>query len=251
MSTPAASTLPTAHLPGRPVAIITGAGSGIGKSVANLLASRGMNLALLGRTASSLKLVQEQLALQHPAPFEARIFPMDVSDPAACQQVIQQADQHWGRIDALINVAGIAPSVTIDAIDVHTWQQIIAINLSGPFYMMYSAWPIFRRQGGGVVVNISSLAARDPFDGFAAYGAAKAGLNLLSLSAAREARSFGGRVHVIAPGAVETGLLRSLFSEDQIPAQAALSPDEVASAVASCLFGPLAHTSGEVIWLHR
>ncbi len=100
-------------------------------------------------------------------------------------------------------------------------------------------------------MNISSEASRDPFPGFAAYGAAKAGVNLLGRSAAREGQEFGVRVHTIAPAAVETGMFRQILSHDQYPSEKTLSPEDVARVIVQCVRGDLAHTSGEVIYLHK
>jgi NAD(P)-dependent dehydrogenase (short-subunit alcohol dehydrogenase family) len=97
------------------------------------------------------------------------------------------------------------------------WRDVIDTNLSAAFYATRAAWPAFERQGGGVVVNISSAAARDPFAGFAAYGAAKAGLNLFGLSAAREGAAIGVRVHTVAPAATETAMFRKLMTPEQYP----------------------------------
>jgi len=102
-----------------------------------------------------------------------------------------------------------------------------------------------------VVVNVSSAAARDPFPGFAAYGAAKAGLNLFGLCAAREGQRIGVRVHTIAPGAVETAMFRQLLSPGQFPTEDALDPADVARIIASCVVGDLRYTSGEVIHIQK
>jgi NAD(P)-dependent dehydrogenase (short-subunit alcohol dehydrogenase family) len=102
-----------------------------------------------------------------------------------------------------------------------------------------------------VIVNVSSLAARDPFPGFFAYGAAKAGLNLLGLSLARQGASIGVRVCTVAPGAVETPLFRSLMTPEQFPTENTLSPEDVARVIGQCATGDLRFTSGEVIWMHK
>jgi NAD(P)-dependent dehydrogenase (short-subunit alcohol dehydrogenase family) len=100
-------------------------------------------------------------------------------------------------------------------------------------------------------VNISSLASRDPFAGFAAYGAAKAGVNLFGLAAAREGQAEHILVHTIAPGAVETSMFRQIMSPEQYPTEKCLTPNEVADVVVQCVTGRLRHMSGEVIWMHK
>jgi NAD(P)-dependent dehydrogenase (short-subunit alcohol dehydrogenase family) len=131
------------------------------------------------------------------------------------------------------------------------WKDTIDTNLSAAFYFCRALWPIWRRQGGGVAVLVSSLAARDPFKGFAAYSAAKSGLNMFGLALAREGAEIGVRAHVVAPGAVETAMLRSIFNAQQIPADQTLDPADLAAVIAQCVRGDLRHTSGEVIYVHK
>ena len=100
-------------------------------------------------------------------------------------------------------------------------------------------------------MNLSSLAARDPFPNFAAYAAAKAGLNLFGLAAAREGQAIGVRVHTLALGAVETGMFRQLVTPQQYPADQTLDPADVARVIAQCVTGDLRYTSGEVVYLHK
>jgi NAD(P)-dependent dehydrogenase (short-subunit alcohol dehydrogenase family) len=102
-----------------------------------------------------------------------------------------------------------------------------------------------------VVVNVSSFASRDPFPGFAAYGAAKAGLNLFGLAAAREGERIGVRVHTVAPAAVETAMFRQILTEEQYPADKTLAPEDVAKVIAQCVTGALKYTSGEVIYVRK
>ena len=90
--------------------------------------------------------------------------------------------EQFGRLDAIVHCAGLAPILKIEETTDQQWHDVIDTSLSAAFYLARAAWPAFVKQKGGVIVNISSLAARDPFVGFAAYGAAKAGMNLLGLA---------------------------------------------------------------------
>jgi NAD(P)-dependent dehydrogenase (short-subunit alcohol dehydrogenase family) len=101
------------------------------------------------------------------------------------------------------------------------------------------------------VVNVSSYAARDPFDGLGAYGAAKAGINLLSLALAREGKPIHVRVHTVAPAATETTMLRTLLTPQQYPSEQTLDPAQVARVIVQCVCGDLECTSGEVIYIHK
>jgi NAD(P)-dependent dehydrogenase (short-subunit alcohol dehydrogenase family) len=141
--------------------------------------------------------------------------------------------------------------VPIKDMSIDRWRAVLDTNLSAAFYLARAVWPTFETQKGGVIVNISSMAARDPFPGFAAYGAAKAGLNLFGLALAREGQPINVRVHTVAPGSVETAMFRGIMSAEQWPTDKTLDPAEVARVVAACVHGDLRHTSGEVIYVHK
>lgn len=228
-----------------PVAIITGAGRGIGRAVAIELAAAGYQLTLVSRNEDELnetaRLVEGGL-----------VAAADVRSPDEIQQVVEGTLGHYeDRLDAVVHCAGIAPAVSIANMSPEEWRDVIETNLSAAFYLCRAAWPVFERLGGGVVVNVSSLAARDPFPGFAAYGAAKAGVNLFGLSAAREGQAIGVRVHTVAPGAVETSMFRALLNQQEYPPEKTLAPADVARVIAGCVRGELCYTSGEVIYLRK
>jgi 3-oxoacyl-[acyl-carrier protein] reductase len=226
------------------VAIITGASRGIGRATAVELARAGFRVVLAGRDTRTLDETRK-------AAGEALVVATDVTKPDEVQRLITVALDNFGRIDALINNAGLAPVLSIPEMTIEQWHAVIDTNLSAAFYATRAAWPVFERQRSGVVVNISSVAARDPFAGFAAYGAAKAGLNLFGLAAAREGARIGIRVHTIAPGATETAMLRQFFPVQQLPAEQTLDPADVARVVLQCIRGDLRYTSGEVIYLQK
>jgi NAD(P)-dependent dehydrogenase (short-subunit alcohol dehydrogenase family) len=227
-----------------PVAIITGAGRGIGRATALELRRRGYRLSLAARGVNDLN---ETARLAGGA----LCLPTDVTDPAQVERLVHETLSLLGRIDALVNNAGLAPVRPIVEMTPDEWRAVIDTNLSAAFYLTRAAWPAFEKQRSGVVVNVSSAAARDPFPGFAAYGAAKAGLNLLGLSAAREGEKIGVRVHTVAPGATETAMFRGLMTPRQYPAEKTLDPSDVANVIADCVTGSLRFTSGEVIYLHK
>jgi len=230
-----------------PVAVITGAGKGIGRATAIELGRRGFALALAARTESDLlgsltaaDAVDRGIAVS-----------TDVSNPTDIDRLIDQTMDRFDRIDAVVHCAGIAPVRSIAEMTPGEWRQTIDTNLSAVFYLARAVWPIFERQRGGSIVNVSSLSSRDPFSGFAAYGAAKAGVNLFGLAAAREGQPVGVRVYTIAPGAVETEMFRRIMTPEQFPKDKTLEPSEVARVIAGCIQGDLRYASGEVIYLHR
>ena len=227
-----------------PVAIITGAGGGIGRAISVDLAAAGYRVVLAGRDRGSLEETSRE--------FEGGVVvPTDVTKPADVERLVSVALDTCGRIDALVNNAGLAPVKSIADMSVEQWHAVLDTNLSAAFYTTKAVWPAFERQGAGVVVNISSAAARDPFPGFAAYGAAKAGLNLFGLAMAREGQAVGVRVHTIAPSATETAMFRRILSKDQYPPDKTMDPSHVARVVLQCVRGDLQYTSGEVIYLHK
>jgi NAD(P)-dependent dehydrogenase (short-subunit alcohol dehydrogenase family) len=227
-----------------PVAIITGAGSGIGRATAIALASKGYRLTLCGRRTSPLhetaKLAGNGLTVA-----------ADVTQPSDIDRIVENTLSEFGRIDAVVNNAGLAPVCSVEEMSIENWHAVIDTNLSAAFYLSKAVWPIFKRQGGGAVVNLSSIAARDPFPGFLAYGTAKAGLNLFSLALAREGANIGVRVYTIAPGAVETEMFRGIMNPEQFPTERTLQPADVARIIVQCIAGDLQFTSGEVIWMHK
>jgi len=227
-----------------PVALITGAGRGIGRAVAIELGRRGYAMVLVSRTQKELRETKTLGGV-------ACDFATDIAKPQAAKNAVAKCLEQFGRVDAIVHCAGLAPILKIEETTDQQWHDIIDTNLSAAFYLARAVWPVFVKQNSGVIVNISSQAARDPFTGFAAYGAAKAGVNLLGLALAREGQPHGIRVHTIAPSAVETAMFRKLMTPEQYPSEKTLDPSDVAQVVAQCVAGELAHTSGEVIWMHK
>jgi len=227
------------------VAVITGAGRGIGRATAIDLAAKGYSVALVSRSESELKETAGKCG------GKARIFLCDVSDSSRVDRLVDEALGAMGRIDALCHCAGLAVMKSIETLTVDEWRAIIDTNLSSIVYFCRKLWPIWRKQGGGVMVNVSSRAARDPFAGLGAYGAAKAGVNLLGLALASGGAEIGVRVHTVAPAATETAMLRSLFSKENLPESKTLTPEAVARVIVQCVCGDLDCTSGEVIYVHK
>ena len=229
----------------KPVAIVTGASRGIGLATARELAARGYRLTLVARSEADLKKAAESC-------LGALIVPADVSREADVDRVVSQTLDAMGRVDALVNNAGLAIMKPIDEFTTDEWHATIDVNLSAAFFLCRKLWPVWRRQGGGgVVVNVSSIAARDPFPGFAAYGAAKAGLNILGQALAGEGAEIGVRVHTVAPAATETAMLRSLFTEAQYESSKTMAPVDVARIIVQCICGDLKYTSGQVIYVQK
>lgn len=227
------------------VAIVTGAGRGIGRAAAMELARLEYRLALVSRNAGELDETKKICG------DEVERFVCDVADILKVDRMVEEVLKRFGRVDALVHCAGLAVMEPIEKLSPEQWRGMIDTNLSSIYFLCRRLWPVWRKFGGGVVVNVSSQAARDPFMGLGAYGAAKAGVNLLGLALAREGAEIGVRVHTVAPGATDTNMLRGIFSEEQIPKNKRLEPAAVAKVIAQCVCGDLVCTSGEVIYVHK
>lgn len=243
-------------------AIVTGGGGAIGSAIARSLLTHGWSVVLNGRTPATLKAAAAGLK-----PNSDRILCLasDVSTSHGAALLIEKTLAWRGRIDALINNAGHAPMVPLHQTTDQQWADILGANLSATFYTLRAAWPTFARQfaqtdansnagrphSGGVVVNISSEASRNPYPGLGAYGAAKAAINLLTRTAANEGKAIGLRAIAIAPAAVETPMFRSLPVAQGVPSAAILSPESVAHAVQAAVDGALWCANGETIFIHQ
>jgi NAD(P)-dependent dehydrogenase (short-subunit alcohol dehydrogenase family) len=226
-----------------PVAIVTGAGSGIGRSAAVMLSGRGWRLVLAGRREERLAETAGMLA------GPSAVVVADVGDLAEAAEVVDSALERFGRIDALINNAGWAPLAPIEKTGVEMLEEVFAVNALGPAAMISRAWPVFRAQKSGCVVNVSTMGTADPFPGFFAYAAAKAAVESMVRSCVVEGRKFGVRAFAVAPGAVETEMLRANFSEKALPSRKCLKAEDVAAVIVACVLGERDGESGKVIYL--
>jgi NAD(P)-dependent dehydrogenase (short-subunit alcohol dehydrogenase family) len=228
----------------KPVSIVTGAGRGIGREVVVQLVQCGYDVVAASRTVGELNATSRLAG-------GCMCVATDVADSGQVNRLVAGALERFGRVDAAVHCAGVAPFLRVEEMTDAQWHQIIDTNLSGAFYLVRAVWPLMKRQGGGVIVNMSSISSRDPFEAFGAYAAAKAGVNMLGWVAAREGEKAGIRVHTVAPGAVETGMFRALLSEQQWPKEKCLDPADVAKMIVMCVTGELKHTTGEVIWMRE
>ncbi|MBT8484324.1 MAG: SDR family oxidoreductase, partial [Phycisphaerae bacterium] len=219
------------------VALVTGAGSGIGRCVAEQLAHAGWRLALVGRREATLEATAAVIGERSADAPELLITPADVADAAQARSAVEIAHTQWGRLDALVNCAGVAPLASIDETDEDLLYQTFAVNTFGPAVTIARAWPIFREQGSGCIVNVSSLASVDPFPGFFVYAASKSAVESLTRSAVREGAEFGVRAFSVAFGAVETPMLRALFSPRELPASKTMTAAAAAHVVTDCVLG--------------
>ena len=226
----------------RPVAIVTGGSSGIGLETARLLIEHGHHVVVAARNPERLRAAQDELG-EH---CDAR--ELDVADENAVRGLVLGVAQRVG-LDVLVNNAGLAPLMPLDQMSPELLRQVFEVNALAPAVAIHSAWPVFQKQARGCIVNISSVATQDPFPGFFAYAAAKASTNLMAQSAASEGADSNIRAFTVAPGAVETPMLRAIADESMVPPEACLAPIDVARVVVDCVLGERDRDNGKVIWL--
>jgi NAD(P)-dependent dehydrogenase (short-subunit alcohol dehydrogenase family) len=231
------------------VAIVTGAGSGVGRATAQLLAAAGWGVVLVGRRPEPLEETRRQILASGAPDTPAQVVAADISRPESATQVVARTLARFARIDTLANVAGYVSSLPIEHTTPDQWRQTIDTNLSAVVFMTAAVWPTFRHQHAGVIVNVSSMASIDPFPGLALYAAAKVGVNLFTRCTAREGEPIGVKAVAVAPGAVETGMLRSIIDAKTLPRDRTLAPEQVGAVIRDCITGARPFASGETILL--
>ena len=188
------------------IAVITGASRGIGHSIARAFIAGGARVLITGRSNSDLEAAAHGLRGVTGAASDAiQAFRADVRRPAEAAAAVEAAVARFGGLDVLVNNAGVGLFAPVAEMSADDWQQILETNLNGAFYCSRAAIPHLKKRGGGWIINISSLAGKNPFVGGAAYCASKAGLNAFSEALMQEVRYDNIRVSYIMPGSVATG----------------------------------------------
>ena len=184
--------------------VVTGASSGIGEATARLVAAEGARLVLAARKHEAL----EQLTLEmRGSGFRALAVPTDVVNLESCRALLERAAAEFGGIDVLVNNAGENARGPVEDFQPEEQAKVIDVNLRAPIVLCRLAIPYIRRQGGGAIVNVASLAGRLPIATQAAYCASKFGLRIFTFALAEELRGSGIKVAVVSPGPVDTAFL--------------------------------------------
>ncbi|MDO8680758.1 MAG: SDR family oxidoreductase [Acidobacteriota bacterium] len=225
--------------------LITGGSRGIGYALAEALLRNGDQVAITGTSTDGVMRAEHALAaaigLAPPKRGSAKVggriagITCDVRDASSAERALRTAAERFGGLDALVNNAGVGVGVPIADMPHDEWNRIIGTNLTGVFNCCKAAIPLLRARGGGWIVNVSSLASKNPFIGGAAYCASKAGLNAFSEALMQELRYDNIRVTYVMPGSVATG-----FSgrEPESGAEWKLSPADVAQAIVDVMNHP-------------
>ena len=232
------------------VALVTGAGRGIGLATARRFLAEGWRVALLDIDAALLGDAMARIG----RPDETLALHCDVADAPGIVAAVRQAAAHFGRLDALVNNAGIAIFKPILETTPEEWARVLAVNLTGPFLATQYAAPIMAEGGGGAVVNIASISGLRASTLRVAYGTSKAALAHLTKQQAAELGALGIRVNAVAPGPVDTAMAKAVHTpeirrdyHDHIPLNRYGLEEELAEMIVFLCTDRAAYVTGQVI----
>jgi NADP-dependent 3-hydroxy acid dehydrogenase YdfG len=221
------------------IVVITGASSGLGEATARRLAREGAKLVLGARRLGRLQTLAGELSLGDEA-----VVQTDVTDYEQVRRLVDHAVQTHGRVDAIINNAGLMPLSLLEALKVEDWDRTIDVNLKGVLYGIAAALPHMKEQQSGHVINVSSVAGHTVNPGGAVYSATKYGVRVISEALRQEVKPYNIRTTVISPGAVATELPGSVTEPDvaenvdALYESVAVSADSFASMVLFAMSQP-------------
>jgi 3-oxoacyl-[acyl-carrier protein] reductase len=195
------------------VAVVTGGSRGIGRAVAEALLGEGWRVHFCGRTPEHVETARAELAGRFGD--AASGAAVDARSQEEVDRFVAEVLREEGRIDCLVNNAGLGVFGPVDELTGEQWREVIETNLSGYFYFLHAVAPAMKRRGEGWIFNIASLAAKNPFAGGAAYNASKFGVVGLSEAAMLDLRQYGVRVAAILPGSVATDFSHPSGKQDQ------------------------------------
>ncbi len=235
------------------VVLITGAGRGIGREIALTFGAQGANVAANDITPVNL---DETVAQIKAAGGAAKDFVTDISKKMPVQSMVAEILDQWERVDILVNNAGVEPHAPLLELDAWDWQRTLDVNLSGAFYTTQVVGRVMREQGGGVIVNIASIAGRaHGLKDRSAYVASKMGLIGLTREAARELAPYNIRVNAVCPGVIATEMTADLRQNEamvarwlaDIPQNRLGEPQDVAGIVMFLCSEAASYITGQAI----
>jgi len=212
------------------VVLLTGASYGIGKATAELLGREGARVVLAARSVDKLNEIAAGLT-------DAFVIPTDMTKPDEVRRMVEKTFEHYGRIDVLINNAGQGMHVPVEFADVDDLASIMSLNVYGPLIAMQSIIPIMRKQGGGTIVNISSMVSKAAYPSIGPYASTKCALNMLSLTARKELADDGIVVSLVHPRMTATDFRKNAvqskvkFTQPQRGMPEIDPPEKVAASI--------------------
>lgn len=232
------------------VAVVTGAARGIGLEVARWFLEHGYGAAMIDIDGDTLTAAHAALA----QPERAVALRCDVSDPAQVQHAVEEIVERWGRIDALVNNAGVATFAPLLQTTFADWRHVMSTNLDGVFICSQACAPVMLRNGGGSIVNIASISGLRASTLRVAYGTSKAAVMHLTRQQAAEWGTVGIRVNAIAPGPVETAMAKKVHTpairkdyHDAIPLGRYGTEREMADTIGFLCSDAASYINGQVL----
>ena len=234
------------------VVVVTGGARGLGRAIVRALTARGATLAILDRDADGATTAAEQTAA---AGGNAAGFACDVADADSVDAAVAAVTGRFGRVDALVNNAGILPKRTLEEETTQTWDETLAVNLRGPFLCTQKFGAIMKSQAAGAIVNIASIGGTVPTVGAGAYCASKAGILALTRQTALEWGSLGVRTNAVSPGYMQTPMTADRYAVSGLKEQRAAMvplgriayPEDIAGAVVFLLSDEASYINGHEI----
>lgn len=239
-------------------AMVTGGGRGIGKAICLELANHGTSIAV---TDLNLQRAEKTARWVSRLGLKAKAYQMDVSKKKSVDNVFNQVLKEFGRLDLLVNNAGISMITPFEKIPEKEWDQTLDTNLKGTFLCSQAAFRVMKSQGGGKILNIASSASRSGgmvspglYNPYAHYAASKAGIESLTRSMAFEGAPYGILVNAVSPGPIETDLARTTYSPQRkrhllssIPIGRMGRPEEIARTVVFLVSERATYITGKVL----
>jgi NADP-dependent 3-hydroxy acid dehydrogenase YdfG len=224
------------------VALVTGAGSGLGEAVTFALSQAGVDVIAADLNEEEVKRVAAQVSLHGG---RATPYRMDVTDQQQVEEIVQEVLRRYGRIDFLINNAGTDHTLSITELTIEQWNQVIGVNLTGAFICTRAVFPTMRDNGSGHIINISSTAGKRGWPNAAAYCASKFGLFGFTQALIAEGRTCGIKATLVAPGGMRTHFFDRL--EEKPDLEKLNDPANVANTIVFILSQPAESNIGEII----
>lgn len=241
------------------VAVVTGGAKGIGLAAARAFAREGASVTVVDRSPQDGEGGQPVQRLLAEEGWDVQVIAADVGSEADVQRMVEQVTERWGRLDVLVNNAGIYYQGDVAQTGLDDWERVLRVNLTGAFLCTKYALPLMLRGGGGVVVNVASEAGLVGIQGQVAYNVSKAGMIALTRSCAVDLAGRGVRVNAVCPGTTDTPLVREAVGRAPDPAAARRrlesarplnrlgKPEEIAAAILYLASDEAGYATGAVL----